>query len=154
MIVNALRLGAHRHPHQMVGWTTPHPRPLRNCNSWSSNAFSRYLGPVDCFLRVRQRRPGASSKTRAPTGPRPLRPGRDRTPALRSPGLDRRADTVLVKQGPQCLCRLRIAKSCGSVCLVGAAGFEPTTCSTQNCHATSLLYTPIRPCDEGDEEEG
>ena len=28
-------------------------------------------------------------------------------------------------------------------CLVGAAGFEPTTCSTQNCRATRLRYTPI-----------
>jgi hypothetical protein len=27
--------------------------------------------------------------------------------------------------------------------LVGAAGFEPTTCSTQNCRATRLRYTPI-----------
>jgi hypothetical protein len=26
--------------------------------------------------------------------------------------------------------------------LVGAAGFEPTTCSTQNCRATRLRYTP------------
>jgi hypothetical protein len=29
------------------------------------------------------------------------------------------------------------------VSLVGAAGFEPTTCSTQNCRATRLRYTPI-----------
>ena len=29
------------------------------------------------------------------------------------------------------------------VCLVGAAGFEPTTCSTQNCRATRLRYTPF-----------
>jgi hypothetical protein len=29
--------------------------------------------------------------------------------------------------------------------LVGAAGFEPTTCSTQNCRATRLRYTPILP---------
>src|SRR5260370_37202807 len=29
------------------------------------------------------------------------------------------------------------------VFLVGAAGFEPTTCSTQNCRATRLRYTPI-----------
>src|SRR5580765_3088920 len=28
------------------------------------------------------------------------------------------------------------------VYLVGAAGFEPTTCSTQNCRATRLRYTP------------
>src|SRR3984893_9188147 len=28
-------------------------------------------------------------------------------------------------------------------CVVGAAGFEPTTCSTQNCRATRLRYTPI-----------
>src|ERR1700681_56489 len=28
------------------------------------------------------------------------------------------------------------------VVLVGAAGFEPTTCSTQNCRATRLRYTP------------
>jgi hypothetical protein len=27
--------------------------------------------------------------------------------------------------------------------MVGAAGFEPTTCSTQNCRATRLRYTPI-----------
>src|SRR5260370_8473826 len=27
--------------------------------------------------------------------------------------------------------------------LVGAAGLEPTTCSTQNCRATRLRYTPI-----------
>jgi hypothetical protein len=27
--------------------------------------------------------------------------------------------------------------------VVGAAGFEPTTCSTQNCRATRLRYTPI-----------
>jgi hypothetical protein len=27
--------------------------------------------------------------------------------------------------------------------LVGAAGFEPTTCSTQNCRATRLRYTPM-----------
>ncbi len=27
--------------------------------------------------------------------------------------------------------------------LVGAAGFEPTTCSTQNCRATRLRYTPF-----------
>src|SRR5260370_29651927 len=27
--------------------------------------------------------------------------------------------------------------------LVGPAGFEPTTCSTQNCRATRLRYTPI-----------
>lgn len=26
--------------------------------------------------------------------------------------------------------------------MVGAAGFEPTTCSTQNCRATRLRYTP------------
>ena len=26
--------------------------------------------------------------------------------------------------------------------LVGAAGFEPATCSTQNCRATRLRYTP------------
>src|SRR3954453_4258960 len=26
--------------------------------------------------------------------------------------------------------------------VVGAAGFEPTTCSTQNCRATRLRYTP------------
>ena len=29
------------------------------------------------------------------------------------------------------------------VCLVGAAGFEPATCSTQNCRATRLRYTPF-----------
>ena len=29
------------------------------------------------------------------------------------------------------------------ILLVGAAGFEPTTCSTQNCRATRLRYTPI-----------
>jgi hypothetical protein len=29
--------------------------------------------------------------------------------------------------------------------LVGAAGFEPTTCSTQNCRATRLRYTPFSP---------
>ena len=29
--------------------------------------------------------------------------------------------------------------------MVGAAGFEPTTCSTQNCRATRLRYTPIVP---------
>src|SRR5258705_11313152 len=29
--------------------------------------------------------------------------------------------------------------------LVGAAGFEPTTCSTQNCRATRLRYTPNIP---------
>jgi hypothetical protein len=28
------------------------------------------------------------------------------------------------------------------ILLVGAAGFEPTTCSTQNCRATRLRYTP------------
>src|SRR5437868_7925324 len=28
------------------------------------------------------------------------------------------------------------------ISLVGAAGFEPTTCSTQNCRATRLRYTP------------
>ena len=28
--------------------------------------------------------------------------------------------------------------------LVGAAGFEPATCSTQNCRATRLRYTPPR----------
>src|SRR5215467_3589181 len=28
------------------------------------------------------------------------------------------------------------------VLLVGAAGFEPATCSTQNCRATRLRYTP------------
>ena len=33
------------------------------------------------------------------------------------------------------------AIGCGH--LVGAAGFEPTTCSTQNCRATRLRYTPI-----------
>lgn len=27
--------------------------------------------------------------------------------------------------------------------LVGAAGFEPATCSTQNCRATRLRYTPV-----------
>ncbi len=27
--------------------------------------------------------------------------------------------------------------------MVGAAGFEPTTCSTQNCRATRLRYTPM-----------
>jgi hypothetical protein len=27
--------------------------------------------------------------------------------------------------------------------LVGASGFEPETCSTQNCRATRLRYTPI-----------
>jgi hypothetical protein len=27
------------------------------------------------------------------------------------------------------------------ILLVGAAGFEPTTCSTQNCRATRLRYT-------------
>ena len=27
--------------------------------------------------------------------------------------------------------------------VVGAAGFEPTTCSTQNCRATRLRYTPM-----------
>src|SRR3982074_2039626 len=27
--------------------------------------------------------------------------------------------------------------------MVGAAGFEPTTCSTQNCRATRLRYTPF-----------
>src|SRR5579864_8817027 len=26
--------------------------------------------------------------------------------------------------------------------MVGAAGFEPATCSTQNCRATRLRYTP------------
>jgi hypothetical protein len=26
--------------------------------------------------------------------------------------------------------------------VVGAAGFEPATCSTQNCRATRLRYTP------------
>jgi hypothetical protein len=36
---------------------------------------------------------------------------------------------------------------------VGAAEFEPTTCSTQNCRATRLRYLPISPFDEGDEEE-
>ena len=30
--------------------------------------------------------------------------------------------------------------------LVGAAGFEPTTCSTQNCRATRLRYTPMARC--------
>ena len=29
--------------------------------------------------------------------------------------------------------------------LVGARGFEPRTCSTQNCRATRLRYTPIWP---------
>jgi hypothetical protein len=29
------------------------------------------------------------------------------------------------------------------ILMVGAAGFEPTTCSTQNCRATRLRYTPI-----------
>src|SRR5581483_11284989 len=29
------------------------------------------------------------------------------------------------------------------ILFVGAAGFEPTTCSTQNCRATRLRYTPI-----------
>src|SRR5579863_10437180 len=29
------------------------------------------------------------------------------------------------------------------ISLVGAAGFEPTTCSTQNCRATRLRYTPM-----------
>jgi hypothetical protein len=29
------------------------------------------------------------------------------------------------------------------ILLVGAAGFEPTTCSTQNCRATRLRYTPM-----------
>ena len=28
------------------------------------------------------------------------------------------------------------------ILMVGAAGFEPTTCSTQNCRATRLRYTP------------
>jgi hypothetical protein len=28
------------------------------------------------------------------------------------------------------------------ILLVGAAGFEPATCSTQNCRATRLRYTP------------
>src|ERR1700712_1756538 len=27
-------------------------------------------------------------------------------------------------------------------CVVGAQGFEPWTCSTQNCRATRLRYTP------------
>src|SRR5205823_12266094 len=31
------------------------------------------------------------------------------------------------------------------ISLVGAAGFEPTTCSTQNCRATRLRYTPNTP---------
>src|SRR5215207_311295 len=30
-----------------------------------------------------------------------------------------------------------------NVLLVGAQGFEPWTCSTQNCRATRLRYTPI-----------
>src|SRR6516164_1537238 len=30
------------------------------------------------------------------------------------------------------------------ILLVGAAGFEPATCSTQNCRATRLRYTPRR----------
>jgi hypothetical protein len=29
------------------------------------------------------------------------------------------------------------------ILLVGATGFEPVTCSTQNCRATRLRYTPI-----------
>src|ERR1700744_3644873 len=32
------------------------------------------------------------------------------------------------------------------ILLVGAAGFEPTTCSTQNCRATRLRYTPMKRC--------
>src|SRR5690348_12395403 len=34
-----------------------------------------------------------------------------------------------------------------SIDMVGARGFEPRTCSTQNCRATRLRYTPISPVD-------
>jgi hypothetical protein len=34
--------------------------------------------------------------------------------------------------------------------MVGAAGFEPTTCSTQNCRATRLRYTPNIPGNDVD----
>jgi hypothetical protein len=36
------------------------------------------------------------------------------------------------------------------ILLVGAAGFEPTTCSTQNCRATRLRYTPKCPGEDVD----
>jgi hypothetical protein len=36
------------------------------------------------------------------------------------------------------------------ILLVGAAGFEPTTCSTQNCRATRLRYTPKCPREDVD----
>jgi hypothetical protein len=38
---------------------------------------------------------------------------------------------------------IRKTRSKSLILLVGAAGFEPTTCSTQNCRATRLRYTPI-----------
>src|SRR5271154_4832408 len=48
------------------------------------------------------------------------------------------ANQTEVRLRPDC-CGLAVAKRRQ---VVGAAGFEPATCSTQNCRATRLRYTP------------
>src|SRR6267154_4553675 len=47
--------------------------------------------------------------------------------------------------GSACKDHVRTAarKAIHPLFLVWAAGFEPTTCSTQNCRATRLRYTPL-----------
>ena len=87
------------------------------------DAFSVCLGPVDrsvCFRRRCRSAPFQTASTcHRSTQPRPA--GRS---TLCCPRLDRRADRVLVRQGPQCLCGLWIA-SCP--CQNGRAGLESIT---------------------------